>query len=69
MLKKYLKQAGTATFHSLSNLAFTKFTYAACCILVSCLAYYSTLNLEAICSSEMPLEFPSRRFITEDTIV
>jgi hypothetical protein len=67
--KNASKQVGTASFHSLSDLAITKFTYAAFCTLVSCLAYYSTLKMEAICSSEISVDFPTRRFIPEDITV
>jgi hypothetical protein len=41
---------------------------AACLMMVSCLAYYSTLKIEAKCSSETAIYFhqTTRRYIPED---
>jgi hypothetical protein len=45
-----------------------KCLFAACFALVSCLAYSSTLKMEAICSSETSVGFhgTTRRYIPED---
>jgi hypothetical protein len=45
--------------------------HATCFTLVSCLAYSSTLNMEATCSSETSGDFqqPTWRYIPEDTAV
>jgi hypothetical protein len=40
-------------------------------VLVSCLAYYSTLKMRAVCSSEISVDFycTTWRYITEDKIL
>jgi hypothetical protein len=42
--------------------------FAACFMLVSCLSYFLTLKMVAICSSETPVDFytTARSYIPED---
>jgi hypothetical protein len=43
--------------------------FAACFMIISCLAYSSTLKMEAVCSSEtsVDLHWTTRRYIPKDT--